>query len=234
MRYLDGIGLGPKIVKDRDIAPDRKALVAQLGVELARIHSVAVDDPALAWLGEAPAAPGLAAVARLRAQLDALGERRPALEWALRWAEKHAPSPSRPCLIHNDFRTGNFLLGDRGLVAILDWEFACWGDPMADIGWFCARCWRFSRPDLEAGGLAPREDFYAAYERESGRAIDAGAVAYWELLAHVRWAVIALQQAYRHQSGEQRSLELALTGRMLAPLEAEALALTAPAAWSAA
>ncbi|MNN88217.1 hypothetical protein D3C81_2058740 [compost metagenome] len=45
-------------------------------------------------------------------------------------------------------------------------------------------------------------------------------------MAHLRWAVIALQQAERHASGQQRSLELALTGRMVSELEQELLLLT--------
>jgi hypothetical protein len=39
----------------------------------------------------------------------------------------------------------------------------------------------------------------------------------------VRWAVIALQQAQRHLSGEQPSLELALTGRMVPEMEFDLL-----------
>ena len=39
------------------------------------------------------------------------------------------------------------------------------------------------------------------------------------LMGIMRWAVIALMQAERHLSGEQPSLELALTGRMLPEIE---------------
>ena len=53
-----------------------------------------------------------------------------------------------------------------------------------------------------------------------------------EVMAHIRWAVIALQQAARHLSGEQASLELALTGRVIAELELELLEQTKPEAWS--
>jgi aminoglycoside phosphotransferase (APT) family kinase protein len=94
---------------------------------------------------------------------------------------------------------------------------------MADIGWFCAKCWRFGAVGREAGGIAERAPFYRGYEAESGRRIDPAAVHYWEVAAHVRWAVIALQQAARHLSGCERSLELALTGRVLPELELEIL-----------
>ena len=69
-------------------------------------------------------------------------------------------------LCHRDFRTGNYMLdiGSRGatLTGILDWEFAGWGDPDEDIGWFCCKGWRFSRLDREAGGIAARAPFYQA------------------------------------------------------------------------
>jgi aminoglycoside phosphotransferase (APT) family kinase protein len=121
---------------------------------------------------------------------------------------------------------------DEGrLTAVLDWEFACWGDPMFDIGWFHAECWRFGRPDLEAGGIGERGTFYEAYEAESGRRIDDAAVRAYEVLAHCRWAIIALQQGDRHSSGREPSLEHALTGKMAEELELMALRLTRPERW---
>ncbi|MFP5516612.1 MAG: hypothetical protein ACLGJC_26460 [Alphaproteobacteria bacterium] len=39
----------------------------------------------------------------------------------------------------------------------------------------------------------------------------------------MRWAVIAIQQANRHISGTEPSLELALTGRMLPEIEMDLL-----------
>jgi aminoglycoside phosphotransferase (APT) family kinase protein len=126
------------------------------------------------------------------------------------------------------------MVDEHGLTGILDWEFCAWGDPMSDLGWFCARCWRFGRDDREAGGIAPRAPFYRGYERASGRRVDPEAVAYWEVMAHIRWAVIALQQGERHLSGGEASLDLALTGRIAAELEHEVLRLTAPEHWRAA
>ncbi|MNH43538.1 hypothetical protein D3C79_1054700 [compost metagenome] len=56
--------------------------------------------------------------------------------------------------------------------------------------------------------------------------LDSETLRFWQVMAHLRWAVIALQQAERHVSGQQRSLELALTGRMVSELEQELLLLT--------
>ncbi|MOA37874.1 hypothetical protein D3C78_1595030 [compost metagenome] len=70
------------------------------------------------------------------------------------------------------------------------------------------------------------EDFLGGYREVAGWAPTAVELVYWQVLAHLRWAVIALQQAQRHLSGQQSSLELALTGRMVPELEHEILALT--------
>ena len=103
--------------------------------------------------------------------------------------------------VHRDFRTGNYMVDAHGLTAVLDWEFAGRGDPMSDIGWFCAECWRFGKTELEAGGIAPRAVFYEGYQAQSGAQIDDASVRYWEVMAHLRWAVIALEQGHRHLSG---------------------------------
>jgi aminoglycoside phosphotransferase (APT) family kinase protein len=230
MRRVPGVAAGHRIVKDPSLGGPRDALAERLGQELARIH--AVTPQALArlapgqsfdFLTPASANPGLDRVRLYRRYLDELGDPHPALEWGLRWLELHSRPSREIVLIHEDFRTGNYLVDERGLTAMLDWEFAAWGDPMSDVGWFCAKCWRFGATDREAGGIAARAPFYRGYEAASGRRIDPAAVHYWEVAAHVRWAVIALQQAARHLSGAQRSLELALTGRLLPELELEIL-----------
>ena len=68
-----------------------------------------------------------------------------------------------------DFRTGNIMAADCRVTGVLDWEFARWGDPHADLGWLCAPCWRFGNLALEAGGIGPRSEFYSGYEAESKR-----------------------------------------------------------------
>jgi aminoglycoside phosphotransferase (APT) family kinase protein len=236
MGLVEGVGLGPRIAKDLSLGGDRERLADDLGRELAKIHDT-LDareplSPALAFLGAPEADPARAEIARLRASLDGIGARRPAIEWGLRWGEVRAPACPEPTLVHRDFRTGNYMVDGSGLTAVLDWEFAGWGDPAQDLGWFCAACWRFGRPDLEAGGIGSRTAFYRGYTAASGRQIDPDRVAYWEVLAHLRWAVIALEQGARHVSGREFSLELALTGRMVPDLERTILQATAPGAWS--
>lgn len=68
--------------------------------------------------------------------------------------------------------------------------------------------------------------FYLGYEAESGRTIDRDQIHYWEVMAHVRWAIVAIEQAERHCSGQENSLLLALTGHIVPELEWEILNMT--------
>ena len=228
LERVAGEGYGPKLVRDTTLGGDRDALAHALGQQLATIHALRPEGQIRAILGDRPEDPAVAEIALLRGWLDDLGTPHPGLDWALRHCELHAPPPGDVVLAHRDFRTGNYMVDAQGLTAVLDWEFAGWGDPMADIGWFCAECWRFSRPDLQAGGIAARAPFYAGYTGQGGAPIDPARIAWWEVMAHLRWAVIALQQEARHTSGQERALHLQLTGRIADTLELALLRMTAP------
>lgn len=224
MRRLDGTALGHILVNDSKWPGDRVKLARDLGAELAKLHMIAPPSAELTFLKVPDSSPALAAIAEYRAWLDSHLDPRPALEFALRWLERHAPPKGAIALCHRDYRTGNYMVDGEGLTGILDWEFAGWSDPLEDLGWFCAKCWRFGRWDREAGGVGGRGDFLAGY----GQAVDANALRYWEIMAHARWAVIALQQGERFVGGGEMSLDLALTGRRVAELEFELLTMIAP------
>ncbi len=199
-------------------------LAERLGAELARIHALRPPQPQLEFLPLPDGAPALHTLARHRAFLDSVPRAYPALEWGMRWLQRHAPPRGDIVLCHRDFRTGNYMVDAQGLTAILDWEFAGWSDPLEDIGWFFARCWRFGADRLEAGGIGTREDFVRGYTAQSGRAVDAAAVRYWEVMAHLTWAVICVQQAARGVAED--ALLLQLTGHIVPELEWEILAMT--------
>ena len=224
MRRVPGEALGNRVVRQ---GPN-PALAERLGRELARLHTIVPSHEAPVFLGAPPDDPAAESIALYRRFLDAEPMPHPAIEWGLRWLETHPVAPGEIVLCHHDFRTGNYMVEDGQLTGILDWEFAGWSDPMEDVAWFCAKCWRFGANGLEAGGIADRAPFYAGYEAESGRRIDPVKIRFYEVMAHVRWAVIALHQCGRHLSGAEPDLELALIGRRLPELEYEILALTAP------
>lgn len=223
MRRVAGNASGRALVKAERSPTQRAELLGQLGASLAALHSIQPPQPELEFLARPAANPALARVAEYRALLDQLGRPQPTLEWALRWLELNAPQQSATRLVHGDFRTGNYMVEGNQLTGILDWEFAGWGAPDEDIGWFCARCWRFGAFTHEAGGIGSLEDFLSGYERVSDTPVDRQDLPYWRIMATLRWALIALLQAERHLSGEQPSLELALTGRMLPEIELDLL-----------
>ncbi|MBM3950175.1 MAG: phosphotransferase family protein [Rhodospirillales bacterium] len=223
MRRVEGEALGHRLVKTAAEHGFGDALAAELGEELAKIHAVPFAAPELSFLAAPSRAPGLDRVMTYRDFLDDLPDPAPAVEWGLAWLERHAQPQGPLALCHRDFRTGNYLVADGRLAAVLDWEFAGIGDPDEDLGWFLAKCWRFGQVAREAGGIGSRDAFLAAYERRAGRTVDRTRLGYWETMAHVRWAVIALQQADRHASGAEESLELALTAHVVPELEWEIL-----------
>ena len=223
MERLPGVAAGHRVTREGSLVPDPARLTRQLAANLARVHRIAPPQPELAFL---PTMHARDNIAHYRRYLDTHSEGHPVLEWGLRWCERNAPSREETTFIHRDYRTGNYLVHEGRLAGVLDWEFPAFGNPLEDIGWLCARCWRFARPDLVVGGIAAMEDFLPEYERESGRTVTAKGLVYWQVMAHLRWAVIALQQTARHLSGIEPSLELALTGHILGDLELEILNLT--------
>ncbi len=223
MRYLAGEARGIRIVRDPRVRQRAEALLDELARQLALIHTIRPPHPDLAFLPPPQDSPARRRIDQYRSYLDSIGAAEPVLEHALRRLELEAPPSAEIVLAHADFRTGNFLVEEGRLRAILDWEFAGWSDPVEDLGWFCARCWRFGAIEREAGGIGDREVFVRAYERASGRRVDRHLLLYWETMATLRWAVIALLQAERHRSGAEPSLELALTAHLVPGLEQDLL-----------
>jgi aminoglycoside phosphotransferase (APT) family kinase protein len=221
MERLPGIAAAHRLTRDRSLVSDPDALAFALGANLARIHAI---PPSVGRGLKESANPALVEVATLRGWLDRLDDAYPALEWGLRWCERRAPASWDVTVVHRDYRTGNYLVDDGKLTGVLDWEFAGCGDPRQDLGWFTARCWRFAGKDREAGGIASVEPFVAGYASVAGRAISREDLHYWQVMAHLRWAIIAIEQARRHR--DEPSLELALTGRIVDDLEYEVLRLT--------
>ena len=217
-RFVDGETLGKRIVGDSRYADARRALPQQCAQALAGIH--ALDADALAFL---PLRTATTQIAELAARHRHYGENLPVFEAAFAWLAAHPPPARAPCVIHGDFRTGNLLVDDDGLAAVLDWELAHRGDAMEDLGWLCMRSWRFGRDDLPVGGFGRRAELHEHYERASGTAVDPAAVHFWELLGTLKWGVICQWFAHRRLRGELRHLEPAVIGRRVSEVELQLL-----------
>lgn len=220
MERVAGEGIGRKIVKEPKLAAAREALPEQMAEELAKIHAVPLAGlPPLPGGGEGPA--WARVIHKMYSELDAADEPHPAIELGIRWLKDHPPASFGEVLVHGDFRIGNLLVGEQGLTAVLDWEFAHVGDPAEDLAWPLVRAWRFGQDHLRLGGVAQADAYLARYNQLTGRNVDRESLFFWELLGNVKWAIGCLTQARRHLSGKERSVELASLGRLAAEVEYE-------------
>lgn len=203
------------------------------GEVLGRLHCIAPDTGLVDGLPPPPEDPAAARLADLRRALDATGVVEPGLEWVLGWLARNRPAPVRPRLVHGDFRSGNLMIdggsGGARLVAVLDWEFSHWSDPHEDLGWLSAPCWRYGRRDRPVGGFADWAVFEAGYRAAGDAAIEPARLRFWQVLALLNWAIIALGQAGRFRRDRPGTLDLGLTGWRLPELLFEMLRATAPA-----
>jgi aminoglycoside phosphotransferase (APT) family kinase protein len=207
--FVAGETMPRRILVDERFARARERLTGQCGEALARLHAIPLSR--VAFLDERPDShdPLGAQLARL----DSYAEAHPAVEIGARWLVRNRPTTTRRQLVHGDFRTGNLLVGEQGLEAILDWECAHLGSGHEDLGWLCMRSWRFGHVDRPAGGFGSRAALADAYARSSGGTVDADEVRWWEIFGMMRWVILNVMQAYGHEAGGRRSAAFAACGR---------------------
>jgi aminoglycoside phosphotransferase (APT) family kinase protein len=208
MERIEGETIGRRIVRMQ--VPERLPL--QMAEELAKIHALPPEE--LPFLEEAT-------IDRLVEELDEFGEPHPAIELGLWWLRENRLSRREPVVVHGDYRIGNLAVDENGLVAVLDWEFAHLDDPARDLSFALVRAWRFGVPELRLGGIADVETYLERYNELTGFDVRPEELDYWELAGNVAWAVGCLTQAQRHLSGRDRSVELAILGRLGAEVEHE-------------
>jgi aminoglycoside phosphotransferase (APT) family kinase protein len=210
MERLEGETIGRRIVR-MDGLPSE--LPTQLADELAKIH--AIPRTRLAFLQEAN-------LERMVDEFDEVGEARPAIELGLWWLREHRPPPREPVIVHGDYRIGNVVVRPHeGLVGVLDWEFAHVDEPVRDLAFALVRAWRFGVPDKRLGGIGDVEPYLERYNELTGLDVRPEELDYWELAGNVGWAIGCLTQMQRHLSGLDRSVELAVLGRLGAEVEYE-------------
>jgi aminoglycoside phosphotransferase (APT) family kinase protein len=212
MERLEGETIGRRIVRKDELAGARRALPAQMAEELAKIH--AIPPARLPFLGETR-------VEGMVEELDEIGEPHPAIELGLWWLRRNRPPARDSVVAHGDFRIGNLVVGDHGLVGVLDWEFAHVDDPARDLAFSLVRAWRFGVPEKRLGGIGDVEPYLARYNELTGLDVRPEELHYWELAGNVAWAIGCLTQAQRHLTGQDRSVELAILGRLGVEVEYE-------------
>ena len=152
------------------------------------------------------------------------------IDYTARWLLDHLPEHTPPALVHNDFRNGNIMVNEEGVVAVLDWEIAHLGDAMRDLGWICTNSWRFGIAELPVGGFGVREDLFRGYADESGQAVDAQRVKFWEVFGSFWWSVGCLGMAESYRNGPEQTVERPGIGRRSSECQVDCVNLIIPGA----
>jgi len=150
-----------------------------------------------------------------------------AMESLIAWLPANQPKPEQieTRLLHGDYRLDNFIFDPASLQisAVLDWELATLGDPMAELA-YNALAW-YSPPgamrgmagfDLTGHGIPSLLDYRAQYERASGRTVGA----HWNFyLAYNLFRLAAIMQgvAARARQGIASSAAASAQGALARP-----------------
>jgi aminoglycoside phosphotransferase (APT) family kinase protein len=136
----------------------------------------------------------------------------PVITIAQRWLNDNLPTTDQVCLVHNDYRNGNFLYNEETLeiTAILDWETARLGDYHEDLAWILFP--GFAAPDENGNplvcGLAPKDVFIRTYEERSGNKVDKDRLTFYSILNLYKVAILGSATNARAASDRQTHLDV--------------------------
>lgn len=215
--FVEGEALAPRWLRLDQYAVARERLVGQCAEALARLHAAPMSTWADLPLG---AGSGAELLDSSFATYRRLGVDVPAFDLAFAWLKPRMPADPPTVLVHGDFRSGNFLVSEAGLAAVLDWELPHLSSPAEDLGWLCAQAWRFGQWQQPVGGFATREALLAAY-RAAGGQVSADELHLWEVYGNLKWGMSCLLLADDHVSGRVPSVERAAIGRRVSEVAAD-------------
>lgn len=196
--------------RDVDLsAAEARACSLGLVETLAQIHLADFERLGLAGLGR-PSGYLERQVERWNGQLESGIEVSPELRELGRRLAAAIPAREAAALVHGDYRIDNVVLDpdDPGRVrAVLDWEMATLGDPLADLGMLLMywrrpgeRCAHEVHAITQADGFLERDDLVAAYAAATG--FDLADLGFFVALAHFKLAVIVEGIRARQRAGE--------------------------------
>jgi aminoglycoside phosphotransferase (APT) family kinase protein len=213
MERIDGVVIRQE-VPDLFPEPDRAALGDELVDALVELHSV---DPASCGLDKFGKPTGYLErqLRRWTGQLElTMPHSRPLpdLERVGEWLASHLPAPQQTTIVQGDYKLDNVMFAKETparLVAILDWEMATLGDPLADLGWMIS-FWRESSDDAgdlfaettrvtELPGFRSRAELIDRYAAATGR--DVSGLGWYTVLAIWKLAILLEGSYARHLAG---------------------------------
>lgn len=179
---------------------------------LVAIHTLDWQAAGLSFLGVPERGTDFARreLATWRTLVDASGvDVDPVLTDVMCWLEANAPATDRCTLVHGAYRTGNVLIDDDRVSAVLDWETQVIGDPMYDVAYVLSELNREGTDLLS--NLVPRDEFTRRYEAGTGITIDEERCRYYHVLYAMRSAAFWMSATGLFAEGRNRDLRLART-----------------------
>ncbi|MEM9739405.1 MAG: phosphotransferase family protein [Pseudomonadota bacterium] len=218
MGRLSGETIAPKILRDPKFAGARPLLARQCGKALAGVHALKTEQ-----LPDLALSDGLDQIDQYEDIYRSFDLPKPVFELAMAWLRAHTPKRRSNVLVHGDFRLGNLMVDGGGLVGVLDWELAHFGDPREDLAWICINSWRFGNPGNRVGGFGGLDDLLAGYSEAGGVVIDPAEIDWWEMLGSLKWGIMCLIMYEAFRSGADPSVERATIGRRVSEAEIDIL-----------
>jgi aminoglycoside phosphotransferase (APT) family kinase protein len=187
MEHIAGEVIVTSVPAELDEPAERRRIGEELTDALVEIH--AVDWEAVGLQGFGKPTGYLDRQLRRFGGLWEVNKTReiPAVERVGQWLHEHRPNPDPPTgatIVHGDYRLGNTIFAAQRparLLAVLDWEMATIGDPLADVGYLCMMWAEQGDPDTDlrrhlasvtrAEGFPTRAELIARYEERSGRSM---------------------------------------------------------------
>src|SRR5579875_2323259 len=183
MDYVPGRIFPDRVL--RECTPEHRAAIYEdLACVLAALHRVDWRAVGLEGFGKPDGYMQRQVALWTRQWQAARVEDMPAMDMLAGWLPEHLPTDDEPpCIAHGDYRLGNVLIHptEPRVVAVLDWELATTGHPLADLAYACLT---YHLPPDDAGGRSgvagedlagtgiPDQDaFVASYCRHVGREV---------------------------------------------------------------
>jgi aminoglycoside phosphotransferase (APT) family kinase protein len=185
---------------------------------LASIHRVEPGDVGLGALGR-PDGYLARQIKRWRTQWEASETRPlPEVDVIVGMLQSGLPTRSDASIVHGDYRIGNVLFSPAGdsVAAVVDWEMATLGDPLADLGLFVAY------HDQACDDRLPTTDWLIErYASASGK--DVSELGWYLGLANFKLAVICEGIHRRYLAGQTVGEGFDRIGETVPPLLAAAI-----------
>ncbi|HEX6443476.1 MAG TPA: phosphotransferase family protein [Streptosporangiales bacterium] len=197
---------------------------------LAALHGVDQDAVGLSGFGR-PEGYLERQLKRWRKQLDASRSRDlPALDELHTRLSAAIPVTRRHSIVHGDYRLDNTIVSvDDRIAAVVDWEMATLGDPLADVGLFAVYWDALTEiPDTplrggitRAAGFPPFADLAERYAARTGA--DLSDLPWYTAFGHFKLAVIAEGIHYRNLQGKTVGPGFDTIGEAVVPLSRRGL-----------